>query len=266
MVTAIPILLNMPSWDAPDGIFRAWWFDPMVASISFAFFINWYWCEERKRGLSSDNEKFLGVSWSPLFQSLASYWIGVYLFKSVVPPPAPTLPDGFPDNLVELSILAFEVIAGIVLYDFIFFFIHWAMHDLPFAKSIHKRHHSKPDGTVEARDTLRHSLMDGSLQVLVNIVVQRRTLWGTVKSRLARTIHNIIVVWMLTESHTASPKPYIWRRWFVGVREHRLHHFNSEGIHHDSRFQRHQQFFGYLDNLRALVGEKNRLTTNKRVV
>jgi hypothetical protein len=108
---------------------------------------------------------------------------------------------------------------------------------------------------VESRDTLRHSLVDGSLQVLVNIMVQRQLPWGTVKSRLARALHNVLVTWLLTESHSAAPTPYIWRKWCVGVRDHCHHHNHSMPLSSSMqdwsyRRTRYQQFFGYLDDLR----------------
>jgi hypothetical protein len=60
--------------------------------------------------------------------------------------------------------------------------------------------------------------LDAYLQVMCNILVQQRTPWGYMKSRLARwLIHNVVVTWMVTESHTRSDVPYIWRRWCVGV-------------------------------------------------
>ena len=148
------------------------------------------------------------------------------------------------------------------------------MHEIPALRKFHYEHHNASKGTLESRDVLRHSLVDASLQVLVNILVQRHTVWGLVKSRLARAVHNVLVIWMLTESHTAAPTPYIWRRWCVGVRDHRIHHLgqhhaaaetlsslrplvselnNQESLDFYGRNHRYQQFFGYLDDLRALV-------------
>ena len=77
------------------------------------------------------------------------------------------------------------------------------------------------------------------MQVLANIAVQRHCVWGPAKTRLARAIHNVVVTWMLTESHSASPTPNVTRRLFSGVRDHRKHH-----THNARRFQ---PFFGYLD-------------------
>lgn len=247
-------LQELPGWDLQDGVFRAWWFDPLIATLSFAVFINWYWYEERKRGCSSAKTfaETVQAAEGPLLDSFLAYWAGVYLFKILVPPAGNKdgfIPDGIPHNIQTLAYLIVEIVSGIILYDMIFFFIHWAMHELPVFRRVHHRHHDRSVGTVEARDVLRHSLVDGSLQVLVNILVQRSTVWGTVKSRLARALHNVIVVWMLTESHSAVPQPWIWRRYFVGVREHRQHHLASSY----GSFHRYQQFFGYLDDLRAAL-------------
>jgi len=79
------------------------------------------------------------------------------------------------------------------------------------------------------------------VQVLVNICVQRTNVWGSTKSRLARALHNVIVTWMLTESHTCAPAPRLARRCFLGVQRHRAHHAGSPY---------YQQFFGYLDDAR----------------
>lgn len=259
-MSAMMIQLEFPSLNLDNGIFRAWWFDPLTASLSFGFFIMWYWYEERKRGLSRDKTLEKGCGYGQAMESLLAYWIGVYFFKYIVPPPAPILPDGIPYCTSDALYLMAEVWGGIVLYDGIMFVLHWAMHEIPCLRRIHARHHDYPDQQLEARDTLRHSLVDGSLQVLVNICVQRCTPWGATKSRLARSLHNVLVTWMLTESHTSSPYPYIWRRWFVGVRQHRLHHLGSSNDDHGryGKHHRHEQFFGYLDDLRAWWRQRRR--------
>jgi len=256
--------LNFPSLDLENGVLRAWWFDPLTASLSFGFFVMWYWYEERKRGLSRDKTFHDGFGYGQALESLVAYWIGVYAFKSIIPPPAQVLSDGIPYTASDLLYLMAEVSSGIVLYDAVMFCLHWAMHEFPLLKKWHARHHDYPEASLEARDTLRHSLVDGSLQVLVNICVQRRTPWGIAKSRVARALHNILVTWMLTESHTASPFPCTWRKWCIGVREHRLHHLNSlkdgpYGQHH-----RHQQFFGYLDDARAWWRQQRRVRNKLR--
>jgi len=259
---------GIPSFDAPDGIVRAWYFEPFVAVASFFFWIHVYWWAERQRGLSRINNMFdaarqpIGYS----VNSVIAYSVGICLWKMFVPPAAATIPDGTPTSISELCYLVLELASGIVLYDFIFFFIHWGMHEIPVLRKFHHHHHAMTPGTLEARDVVHHSLADGTLQVLVNIFVQRFTPWGAAKSRLARLLHNILVTWMLTESHSASPDFQFWRPWLVGVREHRLHHLHDNSSRSrwvstsweptsSAKFDRHQQFFGYLDDARFLYRE-----------
>jgi hypothetical protein len=268
---------GLPPLDIRDGLMRAWWFDPLTATVSFGAFINLYWYHERKRGLSSQPEftETVSLGFGPLFNSATAYWLGIFIWKLLVPPAAPYIPDGIPYNATELAYLAAEVTTGIFTYDALFFAVHWAMHESPILRQFHARHHDRRPAaaptaaaaaapsvpaaarTLESRDTLRHGLLDGSLQVLINILVQRQNPWGC-KSRAARALHNIIVIWMLVESHTSSPAPYIWRRWCVGVREHPLHHLGvlKQGTYRYGKHHRHQQFFGYLDNLRAWWNER----------
>jgi hypothetical protein len=262
-----------------DAIVRTWWFEPALSTLCFIVFVSWYWKHERRHGASRDVNVFATWDWTtgPIVQSAVAYWMGIYLWVCVVPPAAPFIPDGIPNNIMSTLYLVTEVASGIVLYDAIFFFIHWAMHEVPCLRRWHARHHEQQHGIanaapVECRDTLRHSFMDGSLQVLVNILVQRHAVWGVVKTRLARATHNILVIWMLTESHSAAPQPYIWRRWCRGVRQHYEHHHCSivvatrhSGLNRRStvpllvgrstrdKIMRYQQFFSYLDDVRIAM-------------
>ena len=206
--------------------------------------------------------------------SFIAYWIGILVWVHVVPPPTDVtdksntndergIPDGIPTSLNSLAYVSIEIASGIVLYDTIFFFIHLVMHEFRFvaAWTQHYEHH-KPMKHLEAYHVLHHSLPDGILQVIVNIIVQRFTLWGNVKTRFARMMHNILVTMMLTESHSASSYPNFFKWWCVGVREHRNHHLNKYrgkgkdlvgrgNSHHNYPFHhRYQQFFGHWDALR----------------
>ncbi len=150
--------VQFPSWTPPEegGIFRTWWFDPLVATTSFTVFIHLYWYEERKRGFSSNSTftETIGVGWGPLYNSLGAYWLGIYLLQCFVPQ-SKHRPDGIPQNWMDIAYLLTEVLSGIVLYDALMFFLHWAMHEIPAYHHWHVRHHSNSK-KVEARDTLRH--------------------------------------------------------------------------------------------------------------
>ena len=258
---------GFPSLDIDNGFFRAWWIEPMVATISFGVFIHLYWYQERKRGLS--RAPLADIFHGPvgdIVYSITGYWVGLMGLRMIVP--KQPMPDGIPQNFWEVVYLLAEVVTGVYMYDALFFFIHWMMHDIPALRHIHKKHHDAIHHVLEARDVLRHSLLDGTLQVLCNILVQQRTPWGSPKSRLARVLHNIVVTWMLTESHTCSPEPNIWRRLCIVVREHRLHHFgisttNSNGSSSYNNYHRLQQFFGYLDNFRAWILSRHDRHGNK---
>lgn len=316
-----------------NNIFYTWWFEPALATACFAFFINWYWYYERNVFQVSVASTFrstvyLDVKNGPLLQSFLSYWIGIYIWTRIIPPASNHIPNGIPQNLSDCGDLLLQVVLGIVYYDAIFFVIHWMMHEIPILRKFHARHHdyheiqkntaenkfnlkskianptvsaetkqqqeqNKSLLMMECRQTLCHSFVDGALQVLVNILVQRK-LWIpyvdwkstqyyylhgvgmtlVIKSRLARAIHNIIIIWMLTESHSAAPKPCIWRKYFIGCREHYLHHTilltsesstNNNGIYRQQRRMRYQQFFGYLDDLRFAMMDQNLLSYSLNV-
>lgn len=261
---------GLPSLGLQDGLLRAWWMDPLLATFSFAFFVNVYGIFERRERKSRYTS--FSLQPGPTMMTALFYWFGIILWKMVIPPAATKIPDGFPRNgphfLHDCLYLVAEVASGIILYDAIFFFLHWAMHEIPLLRRIHHRHHqysvvddddhhdqqraSQRPAIVESLDTLRHSLLDGSLQVLVNIMVQRHTPWGYPKTRLARALHNVLVIWMLVESHTTTTYGYVWRQWLVGVREH-VHHHHYQPQLAARGLTRYQQFFGYLDHLRSEV-------------
>lgn len=285
-------------------IFRSWWFDPLIASLSFFTSImiySYHELKEKKSCYKNWSEFLWGKGVDPndarpsLNMSLFAYWIGVSMWVNVVPPPSSCassystcdmdhpsnipVPDGIPNlfSLQSIGYLLLEVSSGIILYDTIFFFVHLAVHECKFIGSITKHYeHHKAMKYLEARHVLRHSFLDGMLQVLVNIIVQRYTFWGNVKSRFARMLHNIIVTMMLTESHSASEYPNLFKWWCVGVREHRNHHLGNNhyyfGHHYKNddedggkkqrmigRGHSHhfQQFFGHWDHLWDLYLEQN---------
>jgi sterol desaturase/sphingolipid hydroxylase (fatty acid hydroxylase superfamily) len=226
----------------------------MVATLSFMISVHFYWYHERRLGLSRDNRlvdtlDFRASKLGDLTQSLYAYWIGIFVLRILVP--VRQIPDGIPQDTFDVFHLFCEVFYGLFAYDAVFFVIHWLLHEVSLLRRFHRlHHHACPPNTVEARDVLRHSFIDGLLQVLCNIFVQQRNHLGNPKSRCARALHNVLLTWMLVESHTAAPKPDIWRRWFVGVRNHRVHHL---GLTKKRQHESYQQFFGYLDSLREWI-------------
>ena len=236
--------------DKLAGLLRAWWVDPAIASLGFATALAFWDHRERSEGCG------VRESWGNSHISLSIYWLFIFGWVKLVPP-LPNIPDGCPTDLPSAAYLVLEIAVGIWAYDFLFFFVHWAMHAAHFRMHhTHHRHHDvtgdKAAWRLRARDVLVHSPVDGALQVITNILVQRSLPWGATKSRLARAAHNMMVTWMLAEAHTAAASPRLARRFCVGVERHRAHHDESEPFY--------QQFFGYLDDARLAVGTGRRVS------
>ena len=217
----------------------SWWIEPAIASASFfgfMFFFRFY--EDQPYG-----GRFHPLTISAVL-ALLTYWLGIGLWVSVVPRPVGAA-SGCPHDMAEMVTLLAELVCGIMGYDFVLFCLHLLMHKVPaFGRCIGHGKHHRFSGDTGARKggafrTTDHSLADGAIQVLSNILVQRHTPWGSAKSRLARWLHNVIVIEMLVESHSNSKRPRLARALFSGVDGHHLHHRD-----HGAPYQ---QFFGYLD-------------------
>jgi|SanBayMetagenome_1026888.scaffolds.fasta_scaffold17442_1 sterol desaturase/sphingolipid hydroxylase (fatty acid hydroxylase superfamily) len=257
---------------ALSGALRYKYADPFIASVSFIWWIGFYTAQEslsRQPALSplSVVSRTIRIVFSlSNWIHLLSYYAGVFMFMLVLPPPrelnmsivldnpqseAIRL-DGIPITGGGFMYLLLEVVSGIVLYDFLFFFLHMLLHT-PGAWRLHKTHHTHY--IVTAKSVLNHSVIDAILQVVTNIVVQRYNYvtmiipgyyCTTVKTRLARALHNIIIVAMLTESHAnVNTRDHfvLFRRvpsLFPGISRHREHH-----VQH-TKYR--QAFFGYLDH------------------
>jgi len=193
------------------------------------------------------------------FSSLGAYWLGILLWIRLVAP-VTGAGTGCPTGAASAAQLVAEVAAGLVAYDFVFFWLHVGMHLMPrVGRAVgHSKHHDfdgKHGGGAASESafrTVNHSLADGSLQVLTNILVQRYTPWGTAKLTLARWLHNVVVTCMLVEAHTTAARPRVFRRLFAGVRDHHLHHRH--------RGAPYQQFFGHLDYVLVWSGAARALS------
>ena len=226
-----------------------WTLEPLVATMAFVIFTRLFRFGEQRASHSMfaapHHFTIRGAG------SLVSYWLGVALWVTVVPKPVGA-PIGCPTDAADAVRLALEVCCGIFFYDFIFFWLHLLMHtSSTVAWLAHHEQHHKYAADESGFRTVNHSLIDGTFQVLVNILVQRHTPWGAPKSLLARLLHNVILIEVLVESHTSSARPRIARRLFAGVDRHCQHHRNGGG-------PPYQQLFGHLDAALAWWQERRR--------
>jgi sterol desaturase/sphingolipid hydroxylase (fatty acid hydroxylase superfamily) len=250
------------NWDiAHTGLFEA-----HVASFSFVFSIA-AWSvahlvlgeeKTKKSRLDGQIPQEDPLSWAqftweegarlwfnPLVSYLASIWIYQQIFHTHQPLPA--LGPSF-------GILVCEVFFGVFLYDLLFFPVHYAMHKAPFkaVRGVHSYHHRHTNGGMNSIETVQHSFIDGTLQVMVNILVQHISPFGGPKHMLSRIIHNVMVTYMLAESHSGYNLPWmshnVWPEFLGGSPRHDRHH-------HDGRVY-YQQFFMYLDDAMGLTDQE----------
>lgn len=128
--------------------------------------------------------------WAPLVLYLAT----IHVFHFFYPKPLPDI------TAPSLFRVLFELCSGVVAYDFIFFWLHYAMHVFPILSFMnHHVHHSQR--TMCSSEVQHHSVWDGTFQVLVNVFVQRMHSPFGAKHYLSRLLHNVLITYMLTEIH-----------------------------------------------------------------
>ena len=233
-------------WFDAKSMLMSWWIEPLAATVGFSASIALFDALEAKEG-APPREGFSHFA-------MMLYWAAVWVWTLIVP-----LQEGIPLGIggdeVSVALLAAEVIAGIIAYDALFFFAHWGMHSFTWTnRNVHAFHHAYSEKRLRARDVLTHSPLDGALQVLANIAAQRFVAISGPKSKLARCIHNLLVTFMLTESHTSAKSCRLFRRFCAGVQRHRSHHGGAAY---------YQQFFGYLDDARRGFVDRSRASRCK---
>lgn len=177
-----------------------------------------------------------------MYASFLGYLLGVLIFITVKGGHAAS--DTGP---ISFGRLTMELIVGIVAYDFVFSWFHYAMHHgFSPAVSGHKQHHeiSSFAGRIQASDTVNHAPVDFALQVLTNILVQNISMFHAPKHKMARYLHNVVVTGLLVESHAGYDAPFsthqLWPSIFGGAKRHLEHHLHGKHFY--------QQFFCYLDD------------------
>jgi sterol desaturase/sphingolipid hydroxylase (fatty acid hydroxylase superfamily) len=154
--------------------------------------------------------------------------------------------DKYSTEIPEFPRVFVEVLTGIVAYDFLFFWIHLAMHKYPPLNMIHMHlvHHDQR--MLCASEVQHHSAVDAFLQVATNIIVQNmHTTWYGKKHTLSRLLHNVVITYMLTEIHAGYDGFWslhnIFPKIYGGAKRHEEHHKYGCIFY--------QQFFMYLDNI-----------------
>lgn len=82
-----------------------------------------------------------------------------------------------------------------------------------------------------------------AVQVIVNIIVQQLSPWGS-KHVLSRLLHNLVVTYLLSESHSGYDLPFMSHRVFPAIFGGSPRH----NAHHNRGDVYYQQFFMYIDD------------------
>jgi sterol desaturase/sphingolipid hydroxylase (fatty acid hydroxylase superfamily) len=134
-----------------------------------------------------------------------------------------------------------DVVAGLLLYDIMFFFGHFLMHKIPFVYNrVHKKHHINPE--CRAAEIVRLSAVEEVLEVGMSIIA----LNFLRAHPISRSIYNCIITFLLTELHCGFDLPWTPQNVIpfglaTGSRRHHFHHRN--GKHY------YQKFFCHVDRL-----------------
>lgn len=224
--------------------------EAVVASAAFFVWITWFFLLNRMPSIkpfrfsAPRSREGKEQVWAPkVFLSLPVYLGAIWIFHLIITPKP--LPLESP-SVVRFTV---EVALGIWAYDFLFFWIHLAMHRWPRLPFGHGTHHQMLHGSsheyLSAELVVNNALPDAALQVLTNILVQNLPLFGFMrKHKLSRLAHNVLVTYLLTEAHCGLDLPWATHRlwpWFMGgAYRHEIHHRARNCCFH--------QFFCYLDD------------------
>jgi len=144
--------------------------------------------------------------------------------------------------------VASEVSLGIFLYDALFYPFHLSFHKLRIRewRRLHGRHHqwgSREAAAHNSIETVQNHYVDAGVQVAINICVQNFSPWGF-KHPLSRMLHNLMVTYLLCESHSGYDLPFMSHRIFPtvfgGSPRHEAHHRYGHVYYH--------QFFKWIDD------------------
>lgn len=134
-----------------------------------------------------------------------------------------------------------QVLGGLFLYDFFFWFGHLAMHRAPrrLYKALHGKHHQNPE--VRASDTVRLTVVEEVVDVVCSIAALRLLQ----AHPLSRMIYNIVITFMLVELHCGYNMPWspqnLLPAVFAGSKRHHAHHRTGG--------QYYGKFFKWMDDL-----------------
>eukprot|EP00127_Corallochytrium_limacisporum_P001347 Clim_evm3s53 gene=Clim_evmTU3s53 len=159
-----------------------------------------------------------------------------------------------PEQAPTAFALCWETMLSLVVFDFIFYFVHTWFHTREVYPMLHKEHHSVTHG-LDMGDTFRLHPLDLVLTVLAADMGAK--ICGA--HPLARNLIAILFVPSLVISHAAedlrTPLEIVYPRYMaLGRREHRAHHLLSPACNYGEFCSLPDRIFGtYRDGSQAYV-------------
>eukprot|EP00924_Labyrinthula_sp_SR-Ha-C_P007177 snap_masked-scaffold_8-processed-gene-11.9-mRNA-1 protein AED:0.70 eAED:1.00 QI:0/-1/0/1/-1/1/1/0/287 len=241
--------------------FHSWWFrhdsfEPIFATISFTLWIDIfmvidYWCPKpfEKYLISPRGRSAKRTYKDNLNRAAGAAYLIPLLTIDYFFPRREQILRNYEDFSPTFFSTIFNLILSLFAYDLLFFPLHLIMHKGPkILRKLHKKHHTY--SPLVSAEVIRHSLVDGSLQVITNILALN--ILGL--NPFSRMIHNFAVTGLLTETHSGYNFPWAIHNIIPfeilgGPLRHERHHKNGRAYY--------QQFFTYLDNLFSFVEDRS---------
>eukprot|EP01025_Chloroclados_australasicus_P039339 TRINITY_DN4068_c1_g1_i3.p1 TRINITY_DN4068_c1_g1~~TRINITY_DN4068_c1_g1_i3.p1 ORF type:complete len:289 (+),score=10.20 TRINITY_DN4068_c1_g1_i3:99-965(+) len=216
-------------------------FEPAIASVSFFMWINfWYvidaYLPSQKKYRIQQSDSLESYSYQGgLFREItaASYLIPIMIYDLFFP--RRNLPIVAPTAFQLVS----QILACLMVYDFLFFWVHVSYHRVPFMfKHIHAKHHQNL--LQRSIETVRLAIPEVALDAACSIIAVN----VTKAHPLSRAIYNVFIVYLLTELHCGYDMPWalgnvvpfgLWG----GSKQHDIHH-RVPNVYY-------QKIFTYLD-------------------
>eukprot|EP01063_Lacrimia_lanifica_P005130 TRINITY_DN12950_c0_g1_i1.p1 TRINITY_DN12950_c0_g1~~TRINITY_DN12950_c0_g1_i1.p1 ORF type:complete len:301 (+),score=74.68 TRINITY_DN12950_c0_g1_i1:56-958(+) len=246
--------------DAWGWLVQQWWFrhdsfEPVLSVLSFVLWIPLFYTLDRIAHRQSKGGTVADFPLAPYMiqpdrsadmnawrvegtsaKQLVVYLAPICAMDAVYPRRGPRLEVPAPSS----AQLVGEVFLALFLYDFFFTLAHYACHKVPWLwRYVHAVHHERQ--TVRARDTLRLSILEETVDVLCSIAA----LNAIGAHPLTRAVYDVAIVYLLCELHSGWDFPWMLQNvvpgevW-GGSRRHAAHHV--EGSRH------YQKFYTYLDD------------------
>lgn len=222
-------------------------FEPLLASLSFLIwmsiygliyhipFFNKYKIVNNTTTPNTKKDYKIGRLQSIL--AGISYLAPFFLFDNIYPRRKERIASLHYPSLYRI---VFDVSICLLIYDFLFYFIHLAFHSSKRLYKIHAKHHS--ERILTSSDTINVSFIDGTLQVLCSVIAVN----VSQAHPLSRALYNIMITLMLTEIHSGYDLPFMTHNIVpLNILGGSVKHF----IHHKEGDKYFHQFFNYLDSI-----------------